>query len=173
MPGCLPKGARAFTMVIPRMNASNRVLLASHGTEGARAAEQMALKLCAEGSQIHHLVVVPELWKGMTGDDWLNNGSTRDRFRNYLETELESEVREHVDRLRSEAANQEIEYSAEVLVGKPEECLIEASQQADYDLVVMGSPRPKGKRGLRSRMTTEPLARTLSSPLLIVPYPND
>lgn len=160
-------------MVMLKMNASNRVLLASHGTEGAQAAEHMAFQLCKGGSQLHHLVVVPDLWKGMTGDDWLNNGSTRNRFRTYLESELEGEVREHVERVQGEAKAQEIEYSAEIMVGKPEECLIEASQKADYDLVVMGSPRPKGKRGLRSRMTTEPLLRAVSAPLLIVPYPHD
>ena len=155
------------------MHVSNRVLLASHGTEGARAAERMALQLCGMGSQIHHLLVVPDLWKGMTGDDWLNNGSTRDRFRNYLEAELEAEVRGHIDRLKDEAACHKVGYSAEVRVGKPETCLIEASRQADYDLVVMGSPRPKGQKGLRSRMKTEPLTKALTIPLLIAPYPHD
>ena len=154
------------------MNNSNRVLLASHGTEGAQAAERMALQLCREGSHIHQLVVVPDLWKGMTGDDWLNNGSTRDRFRRYLESELEKEVREHVERVRENAEAQQIEYSAEVMVGKPVQCLIEAQEYAEYDLVVMGSPRPKNKQGLRSRMTTEPLVKKLSSPLLIVPFPD-
>lgn len=155
------------------MNNSNRVLLASHGTEGAQAAERMVLQLCGKGSRIHQLVVVPDLWKGMTGDDWLNNGSTRDRFCDYLETELENEIREHVKRMQGEAANHEIDYSAEVMVGKPEACLMEASQSKEYDLIVMGSPRPKGKLGLRSRMKTEPLLRALSAPLLIVPYPDE
>ena len=155
------------------MNSSNRVLLASHGTEGAKAAERMVFQLCGKGTKVHHLVVVPDFWKGMTGDDWLNNGSTRNRFRDYLESELEGEVREHVRRLQEEAANQKVEYSAEVMVGKPEECLIEASRKADFDLVVMGSPRPKEKKGLRSRMKTEPLTKALTAPLMIVPYPNE
>ena len=153
------------------MEALNRVLLASHGTEGARAAEQKALQMCRAGSRIDHLYIVPEFWKGMTGDDWLNNGSTRDRFCDYLETELEDEARDHVLRLQKEATAKAITYSAKVMVGRPEKCLIEASQQAEYDLIVMGSPRPRKKQGLRCRMTTEPLLRALSSPLLIVPYP--
>lgn len=128
--------------------------------------------MCGKGSRIHHLVVVPEFWKGMTGDDWLNNGSTRNRFRDYLESELEEEIRVHVERLQGEAESQEIAYSAEVMVGKPVACLLEVSQKGDYDLVVMGSPRPKGMTGLRSRMTPEPLVRGLASPLLIVPYPH-
>lgn len=153
------------------MNLSNRILLASHGTDGAVAAEQTVMQMCARGSQLHHLVVVPDLWKGMTGDDWLNNGMTRNRFRDYLESELENEVREHVSRLQTEAQARDIDYTSEVVVGKPEACLLEASQRADYDLIVMGSPRPKGIQGLRSRMKTETLVQNLTAPLLIVPYP--
>ena len=63
---------------------STNVLLASHGTDGAKAAEKMALQVCEKGARLHHLLVVPSFWKGMTGDDWLNNGSTRDNFRRYL-----------------------------------------------------------------------------------------
>jgi nucleotide-binding universal stress UspA family protein len=155
-----------------KMKRTKCVLLASHGTDGARAAERMAMELCDSMGKLHHLVVVPDLWKGMTGDDWLNNGSTRDRFRRYLESELEEEVRGNVDRVKSDAATQQISYTAEVMVGKPDACLIEASQRGKYDLVVMGSPRPKGKPGLRSRMATDPLARQLAAPLLIVPYPD-
>jgi nucleotide-binding universal stress UspA family protein len=160
-------------MVILKMNSLNRLLLASHGTEGAQAAERMVFQLCSKGSRIHHLVVVPDLWKGMTGDDWLNNGSTRDRFRRYVESELEGEVREHLARMQDGATSRDIKYSSEVIVGKPAECLVEVSQKTDYDLVVMGSPRPKGKSGLRSRMKTELLTKALSTPLLIVPYPHD
>ncbi|MFK7844631.1 MAG: universal stress protein [Rhodothermales bacterium] len=153
------------------MKQENRLLLASHGSEGARAAERMALQLCGKGGKVHQLLVVPDLWKGMTGDDWLNNGSTRDRFRRYLEKELEDEAREHVERMRSLAEAQGIGYSVEVTVGKPTACLIDASSKADFDLVILGSPRPKGKHGLRSRMAIEPLLRTVPVPMLIVPYP--
>ncbi len=54
------------------MMTTNNILLASHGTEGAIAAEKMALSLCEKGARLHHLLVVPTLWEGMTGDDWLN-----------------------------------------------------------------------------------------------------
>lgn len=156
------------------MMSANHVLLASHGTEGAMAAEQMVFNLCQKGAKVHHLLVVPaSLWQGMTGDDWLNNGSTRDTFRRYLETELQKEVDEHLERVSSQAKQMEIDYSSEVVVGEPEECLLEAAKKDQFDLVVMGSPRPKGKSGLRSRMSTEPLTRGLSTPLLIVPYPHE
>ncbi len=154
------------------MNRSKHVLLPSHGTVGAQAAESVAIELCAEDAKIHHLVVVPDLWKGMMGDDWLNNGVTRDRYARYLETELGREVEEHCERVRSKAKEKGVHYSCEIVLGKPDECLIEACMETDYDLVVMGSPRPKGTPGLRSRMATKSLTQALSSPLLTVPYPD-
>lgn len=155
------------------MMSTNNVLLASHGTDGAQAAEQMAIQLCEKGAKIHHLVVVPEFWEGMTGDDWLNNGSTRNQFRRYLESELEQEVAEHCERVCNTAEQHDITYTNEVVVGDPEKCLLDASQKQHFDLIVMGSPRPKGVKGLRSRMATEPVTRSLEAPVLIVPYPNE
>ena len=155
------------------MMSTNNVLLASHGTDGAKAAEQMAISLCNKGGAIHHLVVVPTLWEGMTGDDWLNNGSTRDRFRRYLESELEQEVAEHCERVSQQAKEMDINYTNEVIVGEPDKCLLEVSKKQDYDLVVMGAPRPKGVSGLRSRMSTDTVTRTITTPILIAPYPTN
>lgn len=158
------------------MHNYKKILLASHGTEGAKAAEQEAARLAASGDEpgsVHQLVVVPDLWQGMTGDDWLNNGLTRDRFTNYLEDTLEAEVREHVEVTQALMQENNIPYSVEVQVGKPEEVLIAVADKGDYDAVLMGSPRPKGKKGLRSRMKLETLVSSLAIPLIIVPYPND
>lgn len=153
------------------MLITKHILLASHGTDGAIAAENKALSLCEEGATLHHLLVVPTLWKGMTGDDWLNNGSTRDVFRRYLESELGKEVDEHCARIRDEAKNRSITYNNELVVGEPDECLLKSCEDHDFDLVIMGSPRPKGKDGLRSRMSIESITRSLTIPLIIVPYP--
>lgn len=156
------------------------ILLASHGTEGARAAEQEVVRLVTANEQahvnqsrVHQLVVVPDLWQGMTGDDWLNNGITRDRFTDYLEDTLEQEVKEHVEVTQALMQENNVPYSVEVQVGKPDEVLIAVVDKGKYDVVVMGSPRPKGKKGLRSRMKLETLAQVLSAPLIIVPYPHD
>lgn len=155
------------------MMSTNNILLASHGTNGAQAAEQMAVSLCNKGGAIHHLVVVPTLWEGMTGDDWLNNGSTRNTFRRYLESELEQEVAEHCERISKHAKENDIEYTNEVVVGEPDKCLLDVSEKQNYDLVVMGAPRPKGVSGLRSRMSNDKITRTISTPILIAPYPKD
>jgi len=148
-----------------------KILLASHSTQGALAAEQAAINMAEEGDSVQHLIVVPELWKGMKGDDWLQNGATRDKYGEYIESLLEAEIRENVDKLSAEMKENNIKYNVEVLVGKPDECLLKAASKTAYDLVIMGSPRPKHVSGLRSRLKVEPLAKSLNAPLLIIPFP--
>ena len=156
----------------PRSFMSYRtLLLASHGTPGARAAEALAIDLCAPGAKLHHLLVVPDLWRGMMGDDWLNNVRTRIAFGNYLETELSREIDEHLDRVSKTAAARGLIYRAEVRQGDPATCLLAYAREQPCDLVVMGAPRPKGTEGLRSRMSLENLVRGLTMPLLVAPYP--
>ena len=155
------------------MFAVNRVLLASHGTDGAKAAEKFALEICQEGSHLHHLVVVPTFWQGSTGDDWLQNGSVRDNFRRYLEGELGKEVDENLMRVGKAAEEKGIKLTNDMVVGEPDKCLLEVSQQADFDLIVVGNIRPKGIAGLRSRMLKDSVIRKLKTPLLIVPYPDE
>lgn len=155
------------------MFAVNRILLASHGTDGAKAAEQVALDLCAEGTLLHHLVVVPTFWQGSTGDDWLQNGSVRDGFRRYLEGELGKEVDENLTRVGKAADEKGIKLTNDMIVGEPDKVLLEASEQAEFDLIVVGNIRPKGIPGLRSRMLKDSMIRKLKTPLLIVPYPDE
>ena len=83
------------------VKATQNILLASHGTIGAQAAEQKVFEMCASNAHITHLLVVPEFWKDMLGDDWLNNSVTRIQFEDYLETELGQEVDQHIDRVHS------------------------------------------------------------------------
>ena len=150
-----------------------KLLLASHGTPGARAAEDAALALCREsGASLHQLFVVPDLWKGMMGDDWLNNDVTRARFGEYVENQLAREAAAEIERLAARAEESGISRSDEIRLGKPAACLIDVHRAAPYDLIVVGSPRPKGHAGLRSRMDPERLIRSLTAPLMTVPHPD-
>ena len=147
------------------------ILIASHGTPGARAAEQAALAWCGAGGRLSHLVVVPDLWRGMLGDDWLNNASTRDVYGKYVENQLQLEVQSHVDRLRALAAAAGLAYEFKIMLGRPTECLIDYSREVAPALVAIGAPRPKGITGLRSRLHPERLVGAMTVPLLIIPYP--
>ena len=147
------------------------ILLASHGTKGARAAEKKVLEMCTDDVRVTHLLVVPEFWKDMLGDDWLNNHVTRRRFEDYLEKELNDDVNGHIRRVRDQLAGLGAQVVHEVVLGRPDRCLVDACEQTAFDLVVMGSPRPRGSSGLRSRMTTRHAAQRLKTSKLVVPHP--
>ena len=147
------------------------ILLASHDTPGARAAEHVALELCSARGRLSHLIVVPDLWRGMMGDDWLNNATTRDVYGRYVENQLQREIQSHIDRLRPAALARGLAYEFKVMLGKPTECLLAYVREVAPALVLIGSPRPRGLPGLRSRMHPEQLVVALTAPLLVVPYP--
>jgi nucleotide-binding universal stress UspA family protein len=150
----------------------SKLILASHGTPGARAAEDVAFELCvANNASLHHLLVVPDFWKWMMGDDWLNNAVTQARFGTYVEGELAREAAGLVARLAKRAERSGISYSDEVCIGKPAPQLVEACENGMFDIVVIGARRPKNVAGLRSRMNTNVLTRSLKTRLLIVPHP--
>lgn len=154
------------------MTEYSNIVLASHGSPGARAAERLALSLCASGSLLSQLVVVPDFWKGMMGDDWLNNASTRDAYGKHVEHQLEAEIKVHLERMQSLASQRGVRYRHRTVLGKPAECLIAYCRELAPELVVIGSPRPKGELGVKSRMHAETLFRAvLGAPLLIAPHP--
>lgn len=148
-----------------------RILLASHGTPGAQAAERAALTSLEHGDVLYHLVVVPDFWDGMQGDDWLNNASTRDVFADYVETQLENEVKTEFARVQSAAQKLGVTYESRVVYGKPDVCLLEAIADVKPNQVILGSPRPRHAAGQRSRMITDKLLRASVVPLCIQPYP--
>jgi nucleotide-binding universal stress UspA family protein len=148
-----------------------RLLLASHGTVGACAAETLALALVTPGSTLIHLTVVPEFWRGMMGDDWLNNVATRDAFCRHVESQLASEIGQHQNLLESRVRATGASYASHIVIGNPADCLLALAAETDPGLVVVGSPRPRGVPGLRSRMRVEGLVTGLKAPLLVVPFP--
>jgi nucleotide-binding universal stress UspA family protein len=151
--------------------APKRLLLASHGTRGAVAAEKIALAMCRPGVRLLHLVVVPDFWKGMMGDDWLNSAKARDIYARYVETQLEDEVRAHFRRLERQVTTRRARYEPKLVFGKPTDCLLDELQRTRVDVALLGSVRPKREPGLRSRMLTDELLRASPVPLLIAPYP--
>jgi len=154
------------------MKTPLKLLLCHHGTSGALAAETLAHEFALPGTTaIVHCLVVPELWAGMQGDDWLNNASTRDAFGSYVEDMLEGDARRELAAVESRCKERGLAYEAVVRFGNPVEIVLAAAGEVGADLVVIGSPRRKGEEGLRSRMELEKLVRGLKCPLLIAPHP--
>lgn len=166
-PPCAPRPAP----VVPLAVAARNVLLAAHGSDGARAAATAIMAALAPGAHLHHLLVVPELFRHMSGDGWRINASTEHLFCDYLEQQIERETLEVLRGVHADAERHGIVYAATSCCGDPARCLIEVAEAGAYDLVVIGSPRPKGTPGLRSRMDMDALMRGLSIPLVVIPHP--
>ena len=148
--------------------APSTLLLCHHGTAGAARAEALAYELAgAAASLVVHCLVVPDLWDGMQGDDWLNNASTRDDFARYVEGVLERDARRELAGVAARCAEHGLAYRSLLKIGDPAACAVAAARQVAADIVVIGPPRPKGELGLRSRMELETLVRGLPCPLLI------
>jgi len=154
------------------MNVFNKILLASHGTVGSAAAVDYAVSHSGTGASLHHLVVVPAFWKGMMGDDWLNNGISRDRYARYLESELGRETDQHIQQVRERAEAAGIRYQHDIHLGEPNDCLLATCEREAFDIVIIGSRRPKGAEGVNSKLALDKLSGKLNTPLLIVPYPH-
>ncbi len=153
------------------MHKINNILLASHGTVGACAAEQAAFKLCSSNTCVTHLYVIPDLWRHILADDWLNNQKTQERFSRYLEYKLQQEAEENISRVNIQIENLDAKYQYKIFFGDPQKCLLHICSDDKFDAVITGSPRPMFKSGLRSRMMTKSLARKLTTPHIQIPYP--
>ncbi len=132
------------------------------------AAEVLAFAVATPGvTTIVQCLVVPELWAGMQGDDWLNNASTRDTFGNYVEAMLEKDAQRDLAGVETRCRTLGFEWRGVLRVGDPAETVLAIATEEAADLVVIGPPRRKGEEGLRSRMDLEKLVRDLTCPLLI------
>ena len=143
------------------------LILGHHGTPGAASAEQLAFELAEPGTRIVHLLVVPDFWAGMQGDDWLNNASTRDAFAEHVEKMLEREAADQVRALGERCAERGLDYVSVVRFGDPAECMIQVARETGAELAVLGPRRKKGEAGYRSRMDLEKLTADLGIPFVV------
>lgn len=144
------------------------LLLAHHGTAGALLAEKLAFDVAVpEQTLIVHLLVVPDLWQGMQGDDWLNNASTRDTFGRYVEGLLEKDAAQQLRALEARCAERKLNYQSIVRMGDPTDCVIETAAQTQATLALIGPPRRKGMLGYRSEIKLASLVHKLRIPLLV------
>lgn len=154
-----------------RLDAGSDLLLAHHGTPGARRAEALAVRMALLlQARVTHLLVVPAFWEGMMGDDWLNNAATRDAFGSYLENLLSEEAQVVVGGVRERCLASGLGYRALLRQGDVTEVMLRVAAEIRPVMMVIGPRRPGGVPGFRDRVRIEGLARGLEVPLLIAPW---
>ena len=145
------------------------ILLCTHGTPGARKAEELVFEKLLPAlpdAKITVLTVFNEDWALMTGDDWLNTSKTRNTFRSHVESQLARETEAHWRTIRERypAAN---DHHFMHVFGPVEATFAEVALKRRCDLVVIGPWQKKMAKGFKHRVKPDKLHPNLSVPLLI------
>ncbi len=156
-----------------------KILLCTHGSEGARKAEALVFeKLLADNpsTDIVVLTIIDKDWANMSSDDWLNTSKARNQFKDYVQEQLTSETKEDWDRIKDNYPKASGSKFMTV-VGGIEETILEVAEKTKRDLIVIGPYTKKPSRlttlimekGLANRISVRKLQPDLPCPLLIAP----
>lgn len=157
----------------------NKILLCTHGSQGAQKAETYVFEKLLGAVPAEHitvLTIIDKDWSGMSSDDWLNTSTTRTQFKDYVEEQLTREIDEDWQRIRETYPESENCRFMNV-VGDIEETMAEVAGKLECDLIVLG-PYHKKPRRLTSVIMEKGLANTISNkklhpllpcPILIAP----
>lgn len=152
----------------------SKLLLCTHGTEGAKKAESYVFEKVigtVPAEQVIVLTVIDKDWSSMSSDDWLNTSTTRTQFKDYVQEQLGREIDADWERIKREhPASKRCRFMK--VVGGIEETIAEAAEKLECDLIVLGPYRKKPRR-LTSVVMEKGLANTISNKKLhpIVPCP--
>lgn len=145
-----------------------RILLATHGTPGAQKAEALAATLVRQNdAELIVLSIFNDDWKHMTGDDWLNTSTTRSRFADYVEEQVNGEMDLLEHRLRQQFEGIQVRFLRRS--GVVEEVLCETATEVGADLLLMGAYQKKQAPGFKARFENRKLHPILPCPLLVAP----
>jgi len=144
------------------------ILLATHGTPGARKAEALAREWADKyGAKVTILSIINEAWGDMTCDDWLNTSTTRNNFGSYVAGEIAKEIDGVWTRIREDFDGVEIDFLSKG--GKLEDVLAEAAEKVNPDVAVMGAWQKNQAPGFRDRLENKHLHPQMPCPLVVAP----
>ncbi len=145
-----------------------RILVATHGTEGARAAEAYALELARDsGAEVHALYVIHKGWGSLVGIEWLHSSEKRMEFYRYAESELFRRAEEVLGAARRAAAD--IYVTPHTRVGEPTEIIAETAEELGVDLIVLGPSGGARSEEYQARVRLKKLLGRAPCPVLIAP----
>ncbi len=143
-----------------------RILVATHGTEGAKKAEAYAIGLAREfGSELHGLYVIHKGWSSLVGIEWLHPSRTRMEFYKYAETEFNRRAEEVLEALREHSTG--IEVTISIRVGEPAEVIAEEARDKGIDLIVIGSSSNRRSEEYKAKVSLKKLVKFAPCPVLV------
>ena len=153
---------------VTKDNVMKHILLATHGTPGARKAETLAREWADKyGAKVTILSIINEAWGDMTCDDWLNTSTTRNNFGSYVAGEIAKEIDGVWTRIREDFDGVEIDFLSKG--GKLEDVLAEACEKVNPDVAIMGAWQKNQAPGFRDRLENKRLHPQMPCPLVVAP----
>ncbi len=156
-----------------------KILLCSHGSDGAQKAEKYVFnKLQKElpQAELILLTIIDKDWSTMSSDDWLNTSTTRTQFKDYVEEQLDREIEEDWQRIKDmHPSSATIKFMR--VVGGIEETIAEVAAKLECDIVIIGGVNKKPSRlfslkmpkGLAATLSNEKLHPLLPCPIMVIP----
>ncbi|EMA11204.1 Nucleotide-binding universal stress protein, UspA family [Haloarcula vallismortis] len=141
----------------------DHILLASDGTEASTNAESHAIALAAEhGADLHVLYVVDEdVYTAYSGDEYVDESEGPEHG-------LEETGQETLARIQADAEASGVDVTTTLKHGRPAESIIDTADEADVDLLVLGTKRrPAEYRSLLGSITDKVL-RLSERPAVVV-----
>jgi nucleotide-binding universal stress UspA family protein len=143
-----------------------KILVATHGTEGAKNAESYAINLAREfGAELHGLYVIHKGWSSLVGIEWLHPSSTRMEFYKYAEAEFIRRAEEVLDALREHSTG--IEITTSIRVSEPAEAIAEEARDRGGDLIVIGNGSNRRSEEYKAKVSLKKLVKLAPCPVLV------
>lgn len=143
-----------------------KILLATHGTEGAKEAEGYAIELAKTfNSELHALYVIHKGWGSLIGIEWLHPSHTRMDFYKYTETELFRRAKEVLQDFQSRSTG--IEVVPSVIVGDPVEIIANEAKNKEVDLVIIGDKSNDRSEEYKARISLKKLLKLAPCPVFV------
>ena len=145
-----------------------RILLPTDAAEGTELAIDHAVAVADHaGADLHLLYVVDsDVYGSYSGDEYVHEFEG-------LEAALEQVGEEALESAAEAAAEADVETTTVVRHGDPHKQILEYADEADADLLVMGSKERSGEYRQLLGSVTDRVARLASRPVTIVKTPVD
>lgn len=146
-----------------------RILIATHGTEGAKKAESYAIELAgALGADLHGLYVIHKGWGSLVGIEWLHSSEKRMEFYRYAESELYRMADVALTGFVQRAEAHGLNVKSSVRVGDPGDVIAEEAMDRHIDLIVIGGNSDVRSEEYKARISLKRLMKLAPCPVLVV-----
>lgn len=146
-----------------------RILIATHGTEGAKKAESYAIELAeALGADLHGLYVIHKGWGSLVGIEWLHSSEKRMEFYRYAESELYRMADVALTGFVHRAEAHGLNVKSSVRVGDPGDVIAEEAGALGADLVIIGSASNGRSEEYRAKISLNKLLKSMPCSVLRV-----